>query len=190
MKETQLSFQRYEKKYLMPAGQHSALWAELSPRLRPDEYFSSTVCSLYYDTEDYSLIRHSIQKPVYKEKLRLRSYRQAEPESDVFVELKKKYDCIIVDAPPCALVSDPITIAEAVDSTVLVIKQDTVRTTRIRYALENLHSVNAHIMGCVLNAAGSGITGYGYYYGGYGYAYNRYGYKKYGYGYGYRYGKK
>ena len=115
---------------------------------------------------------------------------RAEYLDNCIKELKKKYDCIIVDAPPCALVSDPITIAEAVDSTVLVIKQDTVRTTRIRYALENLHSVNAHIMGCVLNAAGSGITGYGYYYGGYGYAYNRYGYKKYGYGYGYRYGKK
>lgn len=95
MKETQLSFQRYEKKYLMTAGQYSALWAELSPRLRPDEYFSSTVCSLYYDTEDYSLIRHSIQKPVYKEKLRLRSYGVPGENSPVFVELKKKFKGIV-----------------------------------------------------------------------------------------------
>lgn len=95
MKETQLSFQRYEKKYLMTAGQYEAMWAELSPRLRPDEYFSSTVCSLYYDTDDYSLIRHSIQKPVYKEKLRLRSYGVPGEESPVFVELKKKFKGIV-----------------------------------------------------------------------------------------------
>ncbi len=102
--------------------------------------------------------------------------------------LKQEYDYVIVDAPPCALVSDPITIAGVVDTTILVIKQDTVRTTRIKYAIDSLQSVNANILGCVLNAAASGITGYGYYYGGYGYAYNRYGYKKYGYGYGYKYG--
>ncbi len=102
--------------------------------------------------------------------------------------LKDKYDYIIVDAPPCALVSDPITIAGVADATVLVVKQDTVRTTRIKYAIDNLHSVNANIVGCVLNSAASGIIGYGYYYGGYGYAYSRYGYKKYGYGYGYKYG--
>jgi receptor protein-tyrosine kinase len=102
--------------------------------------------------------------------------------------LKQEYDYIIVDAPPCALVSDPITIASVVDTTILVIKQDTVRTTRIKYAIDSLQSVNANILGCVLNSAASGIIGYGYYYGGYGYAYNRYGYKKYGYGYGYKYG--
>ncbi len=103
-------------------------------------------------------------------------------------QLKLDYDYIIVDAPPCALVSDPITIAGVVDSTILVVKQDTVRTTRIKHALDSLYSVNANVLGCVLNSAASGITGYGYYYGGYGYAYSRYGYKKYGYGYGYKYG--
>lgn len=95
MKETQLSFQRYEKKYLMSAGQYEGLWQELSVRLRPDEYFSSTVCSLYYDTEDYRLIRHSIQKPVYKEKLRMRSYGVPDEDSEVFVELKKKFKGIV-----------------------------------------------------------------------------------------------
>lgn len=106
----------------------------------------------------------------------------------IIEDLKQKYDYVIIDAPPCALVSDPITIAGVVDTTILVIKQDTVRTTRIKYAIDSLQSVNANILGCVLNSAASGIMGYGYYYGGYGYAYNRYGYKKYGYGYGYKYG--
>ena len=107
---------------------------------------------------------------------------------NIMETLKQEYDYIIVDAPPCALVSDPITIASVVDTTILVVKQDTVRTTRIKYAIDSLLSVNANILGCVLNSAASGIIGYGYYYGGYGYAYNRYGYKKYGYGYGYKYG--
>lgn len=100
-------------------------------------------------------------------------------------ELKTECDYIIVDAPPCALSSDPVTIAGAVDASVLVIKQDNVRTTRIKYAIDSLLSVDAEILGCVLNKASVGITGYGYYHGGYGYKYTRYGYSKYGYGYGY-----
>ena len=43
--------------------------------MEPDDYPRSTVCSIYYDTDDYRLIRHSLDGPVYKEKLRLRSYR-------------------------------------------------------------------------------------------------------------------
>lgn len=100
-------------------------------------------------------------------------------------ELKTECDYIIVDAPPCALSSDPVTIAGAVDMSVLVIKQDNVRTTRIKYAIDSLLSVDAEILGCVLNKASVGISGYGYYHGGYGYKYTRYGYSKYGYGYGY-----
>lgn len=95
MKETQLSFQRYEKKYLMTAERFEKLWQELEPRLRPDDFHRSTVCSVYYDTEDYRLIRHSIQKPIYKEKLRLRSYGVPTAESEVFVELKKKFKGIV-----------------------------------------------------------------------------------------------
>lgn len=102
-----------------------------------------------------------------------------------FDELREECDYIIVDAPPCALSSDPVTIAGAVDAALLVIKQDTVRITRIKYAIDSLQSVDAKILGCVLNAASSGISGYGYYHGGYGYKYSRYGYSKYGYGYGY-----
>ena len=95
MKETQLSFQRYEKKYLMSAEKFEKLWQELEPRLRPDEYFSNTVSSVYYDTPDYDLIRHSIQKPIYKEKLRLRGYGKTDSDSLVFVELKKKFKGIV-----------------------------------------------------------------------------------------------
>ena len=91
MNNTRLTFKRNEKKYLLSAGQYERLWAELSPRLIPDEYFSSTVCSVYYDSDDYALIRRSIEAPVYKEKLRVRSYGVPAPDGTVFVELKKKF---------------------------------------------------------------------------------------------------
>lgn len=95
MKETQLSFKRYEKKYLLSREQYEQLWAQMEPRLMPDEFFQSTVLSLYYDWEDFRLIRSSIEQPVYKEKLRLRSYNVPGAESQVFVELKKKYKGIV-----------------------------------------------------------------------------------------------
>lgn len=95
MNETKLTFQRYEKKYLLSAEQYASLWAELEPRLRPDEFYKSTVCSLYYDTDDYRLIRSSIERPVYKEKMRLRSYGVPDADSPVFVELKKKFGGIV-----------------------------------------------------------------------------------------------
>lgn len=95
MKETQLSFKRYEKKYLLSREKYLELWSQLEPRLMPDQFFQSTVMSLYYDWEDFRLIRSSIEQPVYKEKLRLRSYNVPGEESPVFVELKKKYKGIV-----------------------------------------------------------------------------------------------
>ena len=95
MKKTKLNFKRYEKKYLLSAAQYELLWQELSGRIRPDEYFQSTVCSLYYDTDSFELIRHSIEKPVFKEKLRLRSYGVPEVGDEVFVELKKKFKGVV-----------------------------------------------------------------------------------------------
>ena len=95
MSETKFTFKRFEKKYLLSAEQCESLWRELAPRLEKDEYPESTVCSIYYDTDDYRLIRHSIDAPVYKEKLRLRSYNIPGPEDTVFVELKKKFKGIV-----------------------------------------------------------------------------------------------
>ena len=84
MGETRLSFKRYEKKFLLSAAQYARLMEQLRPHIEPDEYFQSTVCSLYYDTADCTLIRRSIEGPVYKEKLRLRSYGVPAPEDPVF----------------------------------------------------------------------------------------------------------
>lgn len=67
----------------------------MKQRMVPDKYGRSTICNLYYDTPDYRLIRHSLERPVYKEKLRLRSYGPAAPGVDVFLEMKKKYKGIV-----------------------------------------------------------------------------------------------
>ncbi len=95
MKNTVFTFKRYEKKYLLTAEQFAELWQALSPHLHPDEYGHSVVCSVYYDTEDFALIRHSLDKPVYKEKLRVRSYGVPDAGGEVFVELKKKFKGIV-----------------------------------------------------------------------------------------------
>ena len=95
MTDTQLSFKRYEQKYLVPADKFEPLWERLGPRLVPDRFFESCVLSLYYDDESFSMIRSSIEKPVYKEKLRLRSYGVPGADSEVFVELKKKYKGLV-----------------------------------------------------------------------------------------------
>ena len=91
MEETKLTFKRYEKKYLLSREQYEKLFRELQDHIVPDAYHRSTVCSIYYDTDDYELIRRSIEAPVYKEKLRLRSYNVPDENGTVFIELKKKF---------------------------------------------------------------------------------------------------
>lgn len=66
-----------------------------------DEYGDSTICNLYFDTPDYLLIRRSLDHPVYKEKLRLRSYGKAENDSPVFLEIKKKYQSVVYKRRIC-----------------------------------------------------------------------------------------
>lgn len=87
----QCSFQRFEKKYLLTREQYAALLEGMGPYMRPDEYGRYTICSVYYDTDSYQLIRVSLEKPVYKEKLRVRSYGVPGDGDTVFVELKKKF---------------------------------------------------------------------------------------------------
>lgn len=88
-------FRRYETKYLLDPLQKTAVLQAMASHMIPDSYGKTTIRNLYYDTDDYRLIRHSLEHPVYKEKLRLRSYTRAEPEETVFVELKKKYDGVV-----------------------------------------------------------------------------------------------
>ena len=88
-------FKRYELKYLLSASQRDYVLEQMDGFMRLDGYGHTTIRNVYYDTENYRLIRRSIEKPVYKEKLRVRSYCLADSDSEVFVELKKKYDGVV-----------------------------------------------------------------------------------------------
>lgn len=93
--EYQRVFKRYELKYRMTVEQAQKLLEAMRPYMCPDRFGHSTVRNVYYDTDSYRLIRHSLEKPVYKEKLRLRSYTPISPQDKVFVELKKKYRSVV-----------------------------------------------------------------------------------------------
>lgn len=88
-------FSRVEKKYLLSSAQQKALIGRIGGRLRPDPYGRTRINSLYYDTPDWRLLRASIEKPVYREKLRLRSYGAPNEESVVYCELKRKVKDIV-----------------------------------------------------------------------------------------------
>lgn len=88
-------FKRYEKKYLLSREQYTALLAGMEGKIQQDEYGEYTICNIYFDTPDYELIRTSLEKPEYKEKLRLRSYGAPGREDMVFVEMKKKFDGVV-----------------------------------------------------------------------------------------------
>lgn len=90
------SFQRVEAKYFLTPAQKEALTPALEEHFTVDGYGKHTISNLYYDTEHFEILRASIEKPVYKEKLRLRAYGQpVTEESQVFLELKKKYDHVV-----------------------------------------------------------------------------------------------
>lgn len=91
----ELTFKRYEKKYLLNDEQYKMLREKTADFMTVDKYGEHTICNIYYDTEDDELIRTSIEKPKYKEKLRLRSYGVPKEDDTVFLEIKKKYDGIV-----------------------------------------------------------------------------------------------
>ena len=89
------TFRRYEKKYLLDESQYLQLMDRLKDKVRQDKFFEADIRSIYYDTKKFELIRRSIEKPEYKEKLRVRSYNEPEAQDLVFVEMKKKLDGIV-----------------------------------------------------------------------------------------------
>ncbi len=92
-------FNRVEEKYVITKEQYEHIAAELSKYAFPDEYSKNgsfyAISNIYYDTEDNNLIRMSVTKPVYKEKIRLRAYGVPSMDSKVFLEIKKKYHGVV-----------------------------------------------------------------------------------------------
>ena len=92
---TQEIFKRYEKKYMLTQKQYDALMPALERQMDTDHYGEYTISNIYFDTPDFQLVRQSIEKPEYKEKLRLRAYGKATDTSVVYAELKKKFDGVV-----------------------------------------------------------------------------------------------
>ena len=92
---SQENFKRYEKKYLLEQSQYEQLREAINSKMKEDQYGVHTIGNIYYDTQSYELIRCSLDKPVYKEKFRVRSYGTPGAQDKVFLEIKKKYQGIV-----------------------------------------------------------------------------------------------
>ena len=90
-----LAMQRREVKYLLDPEQEAYFRREIEGRMAPDEFGKTTIASLYYDTPDRRLLTRSLERPAFKEKIRLRSYGRATDTSPAFLELKRKAESIV-----------------------------------------------------------------------------------------------
>ena len=88
-------FKRYEEKYLIPQELYAELQKIMSLHMESDQFGEYLVQNLYYDTENWDIIRASIERPLYKEKMRLRCYGIPDKDSRTYLELKKKYEGIV-----------------------------------------------------------------------------------------------
>jgi hypothetical protein len=104
-------FKRTEKKYLLDKKTYEALTARLEEFTVKDKFFESEIISLYYDTPDYRLIRTSIEKPLFKEKIRLRSYGVPSQTDSVFLEIKRKYKGVVYKRRSTMPLSDAVKFA-------------------------------------------------------------------------------
>ena len=105
--------------------------------------------------------------------------------SDLFKELKERYDYIIVDTPPLLWVTDALLLMKHVDTSIFVVRQDVTNKKAFEVVIKDLKQRN-YSTSIVINGINyQGIYGYRYSYGyggyGYGYGYGR----NYGYSYGY-----
>jgi SPX domain protein involved in polyphosphate accumulation len=92
-------FNRHENKYLLNSDTYEILTKKLRDYMELDEYNKThpfyTISNLYFDTHDNYLIRTSLAKPKYKEKLRLRAYGVPSLEDKVYLEIKKKVNGMV-----------------------------------------------------------------------------------------------
>ncbi len=91
MAKEECVFKRVEKKYLINTNQLTAFLLAIQPYVNKDKHDIYTISNIYFDTSAFDIINHCLEKPIYKEKLRLRSYGIPTDDDNVFLELKKKY---------------------------------------------------------------------------------------------------
>lgn len=86
---------RYEMKYILSKEQLLYLKEALLDHMEVDQYGKTTIGSIYFDTPDFRLVRTSIERPIYKEKIRLRSYGLAQNNGHVYLEIKRKAEGVV-----------------------------------------------------------------------------------------------
>ncbi len=102
MQTFESNFKRKEVKYRLTADQYVRIRAALTGYMVPDKYGASAIISTYLDTPERYLIIQSQEKPLYKEKLRIRRYGDAlDATTPTFVEIKKKYKGIVYKRRIC-----------------------------------------------------------------------------------------
>lgn len=88
-------FKRVEEKYLLTKEQYNKLFKNIDKYIEKDKYYETTICNIYFDNDNNDLIIDSMEKPIYKHKVRLRSYNIPKIDDDVFLEIKFKYKSIV-----------------------------------------------------------------------------------------------
>ena len=88
-------FQRVEQKYILSKEQKNSFLEKAQDWLVKDPYFESKICNIYFDNNNNDLIVSSLEKPMFKAKVRLRSYDVPDMDSKVFLEVKDKYKGLV-----------------------------------------------------------------------------------------------
>ena len=83
---------RCEQKYFITDNQYKELMQSIKDKIEKDLYYQETIYNLYFDNDNYDVINKSLDKPNYKEKIRLRSYEIVNDNTTVFLEIKKKFN--------------------------------------------------------------------------------------------------
>lgn len=137
----QTVFKRYEIKYLLTVKQKEEVLLSMKPYMMLDQYGRTTIKNIYYDTDNYLLARKSLEKPIFKEKLRIRCYNDIRENDQVFVEIKRKYDSIVYKRRMLANVDD------AMDwlSNKTTIKDDSQIAQEIDYFLDYYQTIGPKV---------------------------------------------
>jgi SPX domain protein involved in polyphosphate accumulation len=86
------TFKRVEQKYLLTEEKYLAIQSMIEQYFLQDKYYFSKIYNLYFDNDNFDSIINSLEKPLYKSKIRLRSYGEAKQDEYLFLEMKQKYE--------------------------------------------------------------------------------------------------
>lgn len=75
-------------------------------------------------------------------------------------QARQEFEYVLIDAPPVGAVSDPLTLATQGDGVLLIFDAQSTRKGNVRQAMRSLESVNANVLGTVMNNAKGAKGGY------------------------------